>query len=428
MGQQITASVYLLSPVGVLRIDGLKPPPYDGFWAETLLVPQRLEPERRVVNGIPLHAFLVQRIALFPTRAGKLRIDPFQADVTVLVLSGNRSFDPFRSVEQARRRSAAVELDVRPLPPGPPAGFESVNVGSLALELAPSEQTIPAGEPIAIRLTARGEGNVRAWSLPPLPLVTETRRYDPTSSDALKPVRGRVAGSRTVETLIVPERPGELVIPALAWPWFDVKSGRYQLARTAELRIPVTPRDGTAGPATASAPLELRPIRSGDGLRPVAAPPWRRASFALLLLLPPAAFAGLLLSDRLRERARLDAPARRVRGAVRAARRRLATAERRLRAGDGPGFVAELERSLTGYAADKLDRPVTGLTREALASALAAGGAHAPALRALLATLDACDAVRFGGAAPGEPLLDAAAETMALLEEGDWSPGSVGQP
>lgn len=423
LGQQVTASVHLVSPVGVLRVDNFKPPAYDGFWAEPLDVPRPIEPVRRVVNGIPVHSFLVQRVALFPTRSGKLVIPPFQLDVTVQVLSGSRLFDPFRSVQQVRRQSAPVELDVRPLPPGAPPGFESVNVGALSLEVAATEKTIPAGEPLAVRLTARGEGNVRTWSLPALPPIAGTRRYDPTSSEALKPSGGRIAGSRTIETLLVAERPGELVIPPLTWPWFDAKSGRYQLARTAELRIPVGTRDGTAAPASASAAagLQLRPIRSGEALRRAGEPPWRSPLFALALLLPPAGLAALRASDRLRERARADAPARRVRGAVRVARRRLASAERRLRAGDGPAFVGELERALTGYAADKLGRPVIGLTRDALAATLAGAGAHPPAVRAFLAVLDGCDAARFGGAAPGQPLLDAAAEAMGLLEESDWS-------
>jgi len=88
-----------------------------------------------------------------------------------------------------------------------------------------------------------------------------------------------------------------------------------------------------------------------------------------------------------------------------------------LRAGDGAGFVAEVERSLTGYAGDKLGRPVAGLTRGELSAALTAAGASPPAVGALVAALDGCDAARFGGAAPGEPLLTEAAEAMAQLEE-----------
>jgi hypothetical protein len=321
-----------------------------------------------------------------------------------------------------------VTLEVRPLPPNPPPGFESVNVGSLSLQLAPSEPAVPAGEPLALRLTARGSGNIRAWSLPSLPPIAGTRRFEPTSSEQLAPASGRIAGSRTLETLVVPERAGELVVPPLSLPWFDVKAGRYQVARTAELRIPVSAGRGlpalAAGAGVGTLVAELRPIRSGEALARSAAPPWRRPLFILLVLLPPAGLAALLASDRLRERARLGAPARRVRGAVRAARRRLSAAGRRLTAGDSAGFVAEIERTLTGYAADKLGFPVTGLTRDLLASSLTASGAHPPAVRSLLATLEACDAARFGGSPPGAPLLATATETMALLEEADWAPGA----
>jgi hypothetical protein len=423
LGEQVTASVYLVSPVGVTGIDGFKPPAYDGFWAESLEVPRPIEPTMRVVRGIPLRAFLIQRVALFPTRAGKLTIEPFQIDATVQVLSGNRLFDPFRSVEQVRRRSAPVELTVKPLPPGAPPGFDAVNVGSLSLELSPSERTIPAGEPVALRLSARGEGNVRAWALPSLPPIAGTRRYDPTRSEELKADRGRISGRRTIETLLVPERPGELVIPPLAWPWFDAKAGRYEIARTPELRIPVGAGAGIPAPAARAVAEGLRPIRADGALSRKGEPPWRGPLLPLILLLPPGAFAALRISGRLRERAALEAPARRVRGAMRAARRRLSGAERLLRAGDGEGFVAEVERSLTGYVGDKLGRPVAGLTRGELSSELALAGAHPPAVGALVAALDGCDAARFGGAAPGAPLLDAAAEAMALLEESDWSTG-----
>jgi hypothetical protein len=423
LGEQVTASVFLISPVGVFGIDGFRPPAYEGFWAESLEVPQRLVPRRRVVNGVPLNAFLVQRVALFPTRAGKLLIAPFQIDVTVQVMSGNRLFDPFRSVQRVRRRSAPVELDVRPLPPGAPRGFQSVNVGTLSLTIAPTERSIPAGEPLALRITARGEGNVRAWSLPSLPPIAGTRRHDPTPSEQLEPARRGLAGSRTVEILLIPEHPGELVIPPLEWPSFDPKSGRYELARTAELRIPVTEGAGLPAP-TAAAWTGLRPIRSEGALQRAGEPPWRNPLFFFLLLLPPAGFAGRLLSERMRERAQLDAPGRRARGAVRVARSRLAAAERRLHRGDARGCVAELERALTGYLSDKLGRPIFGLTRAALGAALAEAGAHPPAVRALIGALDGCDAARFGGGAPAEPLLVAATEAVAALDDADWLPVS----
>jgi hypothetical protein len=236
-----------------------------------------------------------------------------------------------------------------------------------------------------------------------------------------KPGHGRIAGSRTLETLVIPEHAGELVIPALAWPWFDTKAGRYQIARTEPLRVQVSAGTGQPAPASRATAAELRPIRAEGALSRAGRPPWSGPLFLLLLLIPPGGFAALLLAGRLRERAQLDAPARRGRGAVRAARKRLAAAERRLKAGDGAGFVSELERTLTGYVGDKLRRPVVGLTRAELSAALIAAGASPPAIGALVTALDDCDAARFGGSPPGGSLLESTAEAMALLEESDLS-------
>ena len=79
-----------------------------------------------------------------------------------------------------------------------------------------------------------------------------------------------------------------------------------------------------------------------------------------------------------------------------------------------------MERALIGYCADKLGRPAAGLTRDELARALAEAGAHPPALRALAAALDACDAGRFGGAVARQELLEIAGRAMAALEEAHW--------
>jgi hypothetical protein len=139
-----------------------------------------------------------------------------------------------------------------------------------------------------------------------------------------------------------------------------------------------------------------------------------------LLFGPVGAFLALVGVDRLRERHLAEGGSRRVRVAGKVARRRLATASTLLQGADPAPFFAEVERALIGYCADKLGSPATGLTRDELARALTEAGAHPPALRALAAALDACDAGRFGGQLAREELLEVAGRAMATLEEASW--------
>jgi hypothetical protein len=101
---------------------------------------------------------------------------------------------------------------------------------------------------------------------------------------------------------------------------------------------------------------------------------------------------------------------------------RLAAARRRMEAGDAEGFHAETARALFGYAADRLGRPVAGLTRQALAVELARAGAHGPAVGQFARTLEASDAGRFGGEQRLPELLASAEEAIARLEEAEWVP------
>jgi hypothetical protein len=421
LGEQVAAAVWLHSPLGVVAYEGYKPPPFDGFWSEDLGSPDRLGYEVKEIDGIPTRAYLLQRLALFPTRAGTLEIGPFQVDVAVRTRA-DRAFDLFPDVRSVRRRSEPVKVEVRPLPAGAPDGFQAVNVGKLALEVVPSATEVAAGEAVALSVVASGEGNVRALALPALPPVPGARAFAPEIEDEVEPRGGRLAGARTVRTTFVPAEPGAIELPALAWPYFDPETGRYEVARTDPVRVLVRP--GAAGAAALApppgAPAEaVRPIRTGGAIAPEGPPPWRSPLFALAALAPPAAFAALALARALSARRAAGAGARRLRGAGRAALAALDRAARLARDGPAAAALDAAERALVGYASDRLAAPAAGLTREALVAALAGAGAPAPGARALAAALDALDAARFGGGAadPGEPLAAAAAAVEALEAE-----------
>jgi len=426
LGEQVIVSAWLVSPVPVVNVENWKEPSFAGFWKEQLGTPDRLEEQVRVIDGVPFRTYLVSRFALVPTRAGELAVDPYQALVKVRV--GTLSpFDPFPELRSARLRSERIPIKVKPLPAGAPAGFSSVNVGAYTLEATVSDAAVAAGQPVTVKITAKGDGNVRALALPQVPELPGARRFEPTQSEKVTNRGPRLSGSRTVETVLVPEQAGELVVPALAWPVFDPSRGAYQVLRTEPLRIAVGSATGGAAPTPIAGAnalgTGLRPIRAEGGLAPATPPPWRSPAYVAALALPVLAFAGLGIGLRLRERSAAGAGARRTRGAGRAARRRLGAARRALARGDRESFLADVEKALAGYCTDRLGAPVGGLTREALGATLGRSGAHGPAVRALQEALGACDAARYGrgGSGAEEALLAQAEQAISQLDEADWA-------
>ena len=427
VGQQVTWSLWLLARVNVSGIDKLELPKMDGFWTEEIDAPQQLVGDSRIVDGVPVQAYLLRKRALFPLRPGKLPIDPAEVEVlTGMGLLFSRS--------SVKREAQPISIDVQPLPTPRPDGFDDGNVGEWSLTANVEPSAVTVGQPVTLHLVLSGRGNLRDVQMPKLPAIAGVRAYDATTTDKPGIEQGRAGGTRTVEQLLVPERTGEIELPALSMETFDPVQKQYRTLRTDPLRIAVGAAAGaSAGEQGASAAAASQNLLEAGGLRPIrlrltqiseGAPPWSAAWFWAALLLAPLGL-GLGAGTRLALRSAWRDPDKlRVRGARSAARKRLRGAEALLArvGGGGAEFHGEVARALTGYLADKQGIAVSGLTREELISALLARGQARGVIDGLCAVLDECDRARF---APGslspkaqQALLEKADALLAALDRG----------
>jgi hypothetical protein len=420
VGQQATYSLYLLARANVSSIEKLSVPRLDGFWSEDIEAPQQLVPEQRILDGVPYTAYLLRRRALFPLRPGKATIEPAE----VQVLTG---FGMLFSRGSSRRSSQPLQIDVQPLPPGKPAGFDAGNVGQWTLTASVEPIAVSAGQPVTFKLVANGRGNVRDLRLPALPAMPGVRAYDPSTNDKQSIERGQVNGTRTVEQLLVPERTGKVEIPALAMDVFDPLQKQYRTLRTDPVTVHVT-----AAPSGApiAEPIAQNLLGSG-GIRPIrlrlgsvqrATPPWAQTWFWPALGGPPFALALVLGVAGLRRTFRVDPGDQRIRLARSAAAKRLRGARALLQRGEPVAFYGEIARAVTGYLADKQAVAAAGLTREELVAALMARAHSEETVRRLVRVLDDCDRARF---APGsseaparEAMLGRADQVLNELDRG----------
>lgn len=421
VGQQVTYSLYLLSRINVSGIDKLQLPRLDGFWSEEIEAPQQLTGEARIIDGVPYRAFLLRKRALFPLRAGKASVEPAEVEV----LTG---FGMLFSRSNARRQSQELTLDVQPLPPGKPGSFDPGNVGDWRLNAHVEPLAVAVGQPVTFKLLAMGHGNVRDLALPKLPVINGLRAYDATSTDKQSIEQGQITGTRTVEQLLVPQRTGELEIPALTMEIFDPLLKQYRTLRTESVRLTVGP--ALSGPASALGANDaqqnllgsggVRPIRLRLSQTAVSPPPWTRPWFWPLLAVGPFGLALLIATGHARRLLASDPERERMRKAGHAARKRLRGAEALLGTGDGVEFTAEIARALTGYLADKQGIVAGGLTRDELARAMSERGHKPVTVKRLLQTLEECDRARFApGGTPRAAQEQMLARADALLGELD---------
>ncbi|HET9450790.1 MAG TPA: BatD family protein, partial [Aggregicoccus sp.] len=265
VGEQTTLSLYIFSRVDLSSVDSVSMPKLEGFWSEDVESPSQLSGEQRIVDGVPYRAYLLRRRALFPMKAGTLAITPAEADITTgFLFAGHR----------VHRISNPLTVKVRPLPPGAPPGMQSANVGHWRLTLEATPTRVELGQPVTVRVTLEGVGNVKNVTPPRLTGPRSLRLFDPTVTDRMAPGRNKVQGVRVHEYLVMPQQTGTFTLPELSFPYFDPRERRYEVSRTQPVTITVEPGAGgataSAAPSAGSAEADgPKNVLTGGGLRPL---------------------------------------------------------------------------------------------------------------------------------------------------------------
>lgn len=409
VGEQVTLSIWLFSRVDVSHVEGLELPKLDGFWVEDLESPRQLVARSRVIDGKPYRAYLVQRRALFPLRAGTIELGP----ASIQVHTG-RSF--FGRSRLHRRESPGATIEVKELPAGAPAAFRRGNVGQWEARLTAAPTEVAAGEPVTVRLEVEGVGNLQNLALPELGAIDGMKVFDPTTAAEVEVRDGRFGGRRSVEWVLVPERAGTFEIPAIEFAWFDPAAGAYRAQRAGPIAVVVNPgvpdavaQQGVAPPHPPEERADeggLEPLREAPVIAPARTPLHERPWFFAALLAPALAAIGVAATPLLRRRSRHRR--RRRDPEVRGLEEARALAEAR-----DPAFFASCEKAIHDAAAARLGRPTRGLARSALVDALRGAGVDGAAAAAVGEALERCERGRYAPGLPGEAPI---AETLAAAE------------
>jgi len=397
VGEQITVTWLLYTRSEVLKYEP-KPPRFDDLWVETLYEPQNyLNYSEEVVGQRTYAVAVLAKRAIFPTRAGKLTIPAFHADVATMAT-------PFGS--PLRLSSKDIPIEVEALPPGAPAGFDPGLVGQFQIEASIDRDNVPAGESVELTLTMRGEGAIRRSKIPSLS-IDGFDVYPPRDFQEHVELGGdKVRGDRRFSYVLTPNKGGTLPLGPIEITYFNTVTGRYDAARSDLMKVKVV-GDPAALPGSGSSRENIisRDIRPPHELGAVSTRFWsdmhRSGLFWIGLGAPGFAFMGVILVDFLRSRLRRETPRARLRRARGRARKRQKTAEVHIRGNRPAKVFGEISHMLTEHVEERVGEPITALTRDQLRELLTARGFPAEIIDSLVQELEACDMARFAPTAAG---------------------------
>lgn len=179
-----------------------------------------------------------RRYAVFPQETGPLTIGPATFEAMVIP---NRGFSRVQ-----RLRSESLELDVRGAVAPPPALAGAAWLPARNLRLTETwsdrEQGFSLGVPRTRTLTVEADG-VLETQLPELDLdaVDGIRQYPDQPELGRQTTELGLQGRRVERFAVIAQREGELEMPGVELPWWNIETGRWEVARIEPRAVTVSP-------------------------------------------------------------------------------------------------------------------------------------------------------------------------------------------
>ena len=407
----LTYKVYTLVGLTSLRGDM---PDLKSFYTQEVSLPTQKSFSIETFNGRPYKTTTWSQYVMFPQMTGKLQIPSITFEG--IVVQQNRNIDPFEAffnggsgyIEVKKKIIApGIDIQVDPLPERP-VGF-SGGVGHFTVSAALNKTETKANDPVSLRITVSGVGNLKLIKQPQIELPKDFDKYEPKVTDKTKLTSNGIEGLMIYDILIVPRHQGHYELPPVSLTYFDTTAKAYKTVSSEPLSLDVAKGAGPGAMSDYSGQQDLqelsrdiRHIKLGDarqqGMNEFF---FGSVAYWVTLAIMAIVFISLFVIFRQRAIENANVSKRRAGKANKVATKRLKKASK-LMADNKPGeFYDEVLRALWGYVGDKLNIPVEQLSHDNISQRLNARGVGADTIAQFMGALDECEFERY---APGDPM------------------------
>ena len=434
-GFLVTFKLYTL--VNIIGFDGSpKYPEYEGFVAQEIDMPENTPWILENYNGRNYQTVVLKQTILYPQHSGKITIGPGRFNVVTRIRStqkpGNFLNDFINMTEDVRRAltSSSVIIDVKPLPPGKPASFSGA-VGDYKMTSSINSNQLRTNDAaVTIKVTISGNGNIKLVKNPEIVFPNDFEKMDPVVTNNTKVSQSGVNGTKIIEYNAIPRFAGDFTIPKAEFSYFDLKTGTYKTLTTDEYKLHV--EQGAAGSGS-NMPIvnatnkedirflgkDIRYIKTDsadfhkDGFF------FGTFKYWLFYIIPALLFLIFFWIYRKQAAQNANIALVRTKKANKVASKRLKTAAKYLKENKSELFYDETLRAVWGYLSDKLNIPVSVLTKDNVEANLMKYGASENLIQDFRNILDAAEFARFAPAQANgtmDELYDATVQAIDKME------------
>lgn len=398
-----------------LQLNNAKLPDFKGFHSQEIEMTTNARWTPEHYQGRNYYTTVYRQFVLFPQQSGKLYIDPAQFQMTVgKPVQSDDPFDAFfnggSNVIEIKKSISTpkIAINVNPLPAGKPADF-SGGVGEFNISSSINNKELKTNDAITIKLVISGTGNLKLISNPEIKFPDDFEVYDPKVDNQVRLTREGLTGNKVIEYLAIPRHAGTYKIPGVSFSYFDIRSKSYKTLKTEEYVINVEKGAGNADQVIANFTNkedlkvlgeDIRYIKQNEvTLQPKGSFFYGSMTYWLFYIIPALAFIIFFIIYRKQAAENANVAKMRTKKANKVATKRMKLAGKLLSENKKDAFYDEVLKALWGYISDKLNIPVSRLSKDNIEEKLRNHGVNEELIKEFLNALNDCEFARF---APGD--------------------------
>lgn len=398
-----------------LQLNNAKLPDFKGFHSQEIEMTTNAKWTPEHYQGRNYYTTVYRQFVLFPQQSGKLYIDPAQFQMTVgKPVQSADPFDAFfnggSSVVEIKKNIATpkIAINVNPLPAGKPSDF-SGGVGEFTISSSINSKELKTNDAITIKLVISGTGNLKLISNPEIKFPDDFEVYDPKVDNQVRLTREGLTGNKVIEYLAIPRHAGTYKIPGVSFSYFDIRSKSYKTLKTEEYVVNIEKGAGNADQVIANFTNkedlkvlgeDIRYIKQNEvTLQPKGSFFYGSMTYWLFYIIPALAFILFFIIYRKQAAENANVAKMRTKKANKVAIKRMKLAGKLLSENKKDAFYDEVLKALWGYISDKLNIPVSRLSKDNIEEKLRNHGVSEELIKEFLNALNDCEFARF---APGD--------------------------
>lgn len=254
VGEPVVATFKLYSRLES-KSDIVKNPGFYGFTVYDMVSLGDKQLATEYVNGRPFDVHTIRKVQLYPLQAGRFTIDPMEVKNKVefsrsivnkkteqKIVEGvlNDEADiPVSGAEvvETEMSTSPVTIDVKPVPEKTKPATYSGATGRFTIMASLEKSVLARNEEGFLVITISGKGNFMQLEPPSIQWPDGIEGFGPVVNDSTDKAQAPLKGKRQFRYGFICGGPGNYLLPAISFSFFDPDSNKFKTVFTSALQV-----------------------------------------------------------------------------------------------------------------------------------------------------------------------------------------------